>query len=135
PARRHARLAGAAAGIALILALNVIRIAKLARAAHAPDLFARLHLYVWPALLALAAMAYVFARMRIADGRARVPDEARPSHPARRFAMLTAASIALFAAASPWYLTSAWVLAAASGMAGAAAMPLRLAGIAAVASG
>ena len=135
PVRRNARLAGAAGGIAVILALNVVRIVTLARVTRSPDLFALLHLYVWPAVLALAAAGYVFAWMRIADGAPRASNGARVAHPARRFALITAACIAIFAAASPWYLVSTWVLAAASLIASAAAVLLRLVGISAVASG
>lgn len=135
PTRLQTRLAGAAGGIALILALNIVRIATLAHAVRAPETFELLHLYVWPAVLALAAAAYVFAWMRVADGAHRAHDGARAAHPARRFALLTAVSIAAFAAASPWYLTSTWVLAAASAIASAAAVVLRLVGIAALASG
>src|SRR4051812_18507789 len=52
------RIAGAAGGVAWILLLNIVRIATLARAAGLPA-FSTLHLYVWPALLTLAAVAYV----------------------------------------------------------------------------
>ena len=61
------RLAGAAGGFALILALNTIRIGTLGRAAASPAAFTALHLYLWPAALTLAIAGYVFAWMRVAD--------------------------------------------------------------------
>lgn len=135
PARWQARVAGAVGGVALILVLNVLRIATLGAAAHAPEVFALLHLYVWPAALALAAAGYVFMWIRMAGGEARPAGSARIEPPLRRFAWLTGAAVIVFAAASPWYLTSAWVLAVASAIASVAAVLLRLFGIAAVASG
>lgn len=135
PAPRSIRLAGAAVGAALILALNTLRIASLGRATGALPAFDLLHLYVWPAVLALAAAAYVFAWMRWADAGPRVATADRMARPTRRFVLLTAALIVIFAAASPWYLMSASVLAAAAFITRAAAGVLSFGGIAAVASG
>jgi exosortase/archaeosortase family protein len=64
PVRWRARLAGATGGIALVLALNTLRIATLGHAAASPALFQALHLQVWPAILILATSGYVFAWMR-----------------------------------------------------------------------
>ena len=132
PARWRARLIGAAAGILLILTLNTIRIATLARAVGSPVLFDALHLYVWPAVLAVSAALFVFGWMRAADGDAAAP---APVTPSRRFIVLAAALIVIFAAASPFYLQSAGVLAVAAFMARAAAGALRACGMAALASG
>lgn len=143
PAPWRARAAGAAGGIALILALNTLRIGTLARVAGSPASFETLHLYVWPWSLVLAVAAYVFAWMRVAarhDGEpapvqdARVP-LAPATPPMRRFVVLTIAFIVVFGAASPLYLDSRWVLAAAVAIAGAAAAILSAAGVAAVAAG
>lgn len=134
PARWRMRLAGATGGLVFVLAVNVVRIATLGRAVASPSLFDTLHLYVWPAALALSAAAYVFLWMRAADagpgtGRAGV------AAPTRTFVLLAAALIVLFALVSPLYLESAWVLAVAGAIAKTAAAILRLADIAALATG
>ena len=131
------RLAGAAGGAAMILALNTLRIGTLGRAAASPAWFNALHVYVWPAVLTLAIAGYVFGWMRLADrGQARVetavPDvpsaRGRPK-PTRRFVVFTAAFLLLFAAASPLYLESAAVLALAGFIARAAALILGSIGV------
>lgn len=134
PARWRSRLAGAAFGVALILALNIVRIATLARAAGSP-LFDVLHLYVWPAALALTAAAYVFWWMRAADRPAAPAARPQVPAPARRFVLLASALIVIFALASPLYLESAWLLAVAGFIARAAAGVLNMIGVAAVATG
>ncbi len=144
PARWRARLAGAAGGVLLILLLNTVRIATLARAVESPTLFTTLHLYVWPVALVVAVAAYVFGWMRLVDAPGvpvggppaaeAVPAEVRrPAH--LRFVMLCGAFILVFAAASPLYLNSAWVLAVASVIAHAGALLLPAAGISASAAG
>lgn len=135
PARGTMRLAGAAGGVALILTLNIIRIATLGRTAGSPALFDTLHLYVWPALLALGAAAYVFAWMRAADAAPRMAARKAIAGPTRRFVLLTGVSIVIFAAASPLYLESAWVLGVAGAIARTAAAVLQFGGMAALASG
>jgi hypothetical protein len=100
-------------------------------------LFNALHLYFWPGLLTLAIAAYVFTWMRLADYRH--PREAaigecdaahveRPIR-TRRFLVLTAVFMVLFAAASPLYLQSASVLALAAFIARTAAAILGVAGV------
>jgi exosortase/archaeosortase family protein len=54
------RFTGAIGGLTLLLALNLLRIATLARAAGSPA-FGTLHEYVWPAILTLATLGYVGA--------------------------------------------------------------------------
>jgi exosortase/archaeosortase family protein len=117
------RLAGAAAGIALIVTLNIARIGTLGWAAASPAWFNALHVYVWPAVLTLAIAVFVFAWMRISDA----PPSVVPRHalqPSRRFVGFTLAFLVVFAAASPLYLASARVLAVAGFVARAAAWVL-----------
>lgn len=132
PVRWRARCTGAAAVVLLILIVNTLRIGSLARSAGSPALFETLHVYVWPAALALSAALFVFGWMRFADGARDAP---RPASPSRRFVLLASAFIVMFAAASPLYLQSAGVLAVAGFIARAAAGVLRICGAAALASG
>jgi exosortase/archaeosortase family protein len=147
------RFAGAAGGVGLILVLNTVRIGTLGLVAASPAWFHTLHVYVWPAVLTLAIAGYVLGWMRFADRRPREPvlaghppssmaaaRLAPPSsmatarlapHPSRRFVVLTAAFLLLFAAASPLYLESPSVLALAGFIARAAAVILGVAGISA----
>jgi exosortase/archaeosortase family protein len=128
PVTWRARLTGAAAGTALILVLNTLRIGTLAQATASLE-FSTLHIIVWPAVLMLAIAGYVFVWMRIADGAARThPPGPRPQ-PSRRFLVLAAAFLIVFAAAAPIYLESGSVLAAAAFIARAAAALLSAAGI------
>jgi hypothetical protein len=144
------RLAGAAGGLVLVLALNGMRIGTLGRAAASSAWFEALHVYVWPLLLALAIAGYVFTWMRRADrrppGEARRTSSARPSGPSasairqtagltRRFVWLTAVFLVLFVAAGPWYLDSAGVMAVAALVARGAGRVLALVGVHAVATG
>jgi exosortase/archaeosortase family protein len=160
PVRWRRRLAGAAAGAAMILALNTLRIGTLGQAAASPAWFNALHVFVWPALLTLAIAAYVFTWMRLADrGGAHDRTDAAPPpctppealgggfplegrrglkaapysgpRPTRRFIVLTVAFLLLFTAASPLYLESPEVLALAGFIARAAAAILGIFGVAA----
>jgi len=124
------RVGGAGIGVALILALNTIRIGTLARAVASPPLFEALHVFVWPALLTLAVAGYVFGWMRFIDGRGK---EAPTKH--RRFVTLTAAFLVVFIAASSLYLESKAVLAIAAFIARAAALGLGVFGVQATAAG
>lgn len=128
PVAWRRRLAGAGIGVALILALNTLRIGTLGRAAASPAWFNALHLYVWPAALTLAVAAYVFAWMRVADNRP-APQETEVAQPSRRFVVLTIAFVLLFSVASPLYLESSTVLALAGLIARAGAAVLRLGGV------
>jgi exosortase/archaeosortase family protein len=141
PIAWRARLAGAGAGVALIVGLNILRIGTLGRAAASPAWFNALHIYIWPAVLTLAIAGYVFAWMRLAERRRMVilgggapsaPAAARPApQPSRRFVLLTAVFLLLFLAASPLYLQSASVLALAGFIARAAAATLGMVGVSA----
>jgi exosortase/archaeosortase family protein len=149
PVKWRTRLAGAAAGAALILGVNTLRIGILGRLAASPEWFNIIHVYVWPALLTLAIAGYVFGWMRFANRRhpqggkdVALPLPAsvekaggafsleRPK-PTRRFVMLTVAFLLLFSAASPLYLESPRVLALAGFIARAAAVILGLVGVSA----
>jgi exosortase/archaeosortase family protein len=142
PARWRTRLIGAAAGVALILVLNTLRIGTLGRLAASPSLFDALHVYVWPALLLLAVAGYAFAWMRFADREhltgslpaaplapVAVPGERQGFRLTRRFALLAAALLLLFTAGAPRYLHSASLMSVAVFVAHAAAAALRLLGI------
>jgi exosortase/archaeosortase family protein len=132
PAPWRTRLPGAVAGAAVIVALNTIRIGTLGAVAGSPNLFAALHLYVWPALLTLAIAGYVLAWMHVAD---RHPSLAWRPRPTLRFVALASMFLVLFVAASPLYLESASVLAAGGLIAHAAAAILSAGGGAAHATG
>nr|AAP58534.1 hypothetical protein [uncultured Acidobacteriota bacterium] len=138
PVAWPARLAGAGGGVALILALNTVRIGTLMQAAGAPRWFDTLHLYVWPTLLMLAIAGYVLMWMGFADRRERaapLPAPAGGLRPTGRLVAYTAAFLVLFVAASPYYLASAAVLATAGFIARAAASTLGLVGVSAHATG
>lgn len=134
PAAWRARLTGAAGGVALILALNTMRIGTLGRAAATPAWFTALHLYVWPAVLTLAIAGYVLGWMRVADRAPRRDVLAALPEPSRRFVALTIVFLLIFLAASPLYLDSAVVLALAGVVARGAAAALGLGGISAYVS-
>jgi exosortase/archaeosortase family protein len=147
PATWSRRLTGAAGGIALILALNIVRLGTLGRAAGSPRSFEALHLYVWPALLTLAIAGYVFGWIRKAEryaittcvptltesaavGVPAPPPTSRRAAPlTRRFVVLAAVFLALFTMASPLYLTSTAVLTVASVIARGAAVALGILGV------
>ena len=128
PVRWPSRLAAAAGGIALILGINTLRIGTLGLAAASPGWFNTLHVFVWPAILTLAIVGYVFAWMRAAD-RQRAITVARLPQPSRRFIALTLAFVVVFVVSAPLYLESAAVLGVAGFIASAAAMILGGAGV------
>jgi exosortase/archaeosortase family protein len=129
PASWARRLSGIALGTAAILALNIVRIGTLGRAAASPRWFDALHLYIWPLLLTIAIAAIVFTWMRAADRgdrpAARVVETAPPLRLSMRFAATATICLLIFAIASPLYLESPRVLAAAMLVARAAALLLR----------
>ena len=150
PVQWRKRMAGAAGGAALILALNTVRIGTLGRVAASPAWFNTLHVFVWPAVLTLAIAGYVFGWMRLADRRQDRAETAvavgpsssdRPPsplatarlapQPTRRFVYFTAAFLILFSAASPLYLESTAVLALAGFIARTAAATLGIVGVSA----
>lgn len=122
------RIAGAAGGLLVILSLNTLRIGTLGRASGSPALFDALHLYAWPAALTLAIAAYVFAWMHVAETRPAALIGAT-DQPWKPFIVLTVVFVIVWAAVSPLILSSALVLALASGIARAAAATLGGAGV------
>jgi exosortase/archaeosortase family protein len=141
PVSWRARLAGATGGIALVLALNTLRIATLGRAAASPALFQSLHLQVWPVILILVTSGYVFAWMRGALGaRERAEQGASregdaPAVILRRFAPWAAVLLVAFALCGPWIAQSRGLLRAGAWLVRCAAFLLTGAGVAATASG
>lgn len=139
PAMWRRRLGGIAAGFALILLLNTIRIGTLGRAAASPVWFEALHVYAWPAVLILAIAGYVFGWMQLANADPRPlasdsPTVATPAAQTRAFAVWAVALVLLFVAVSSLYLQSGTVLAVAGLVARSAAGMLRVIGMDATAS-
>jgi exosortase/archaeosortase family protein len=135
PVRWSKRMAGAAVGLALILALNTLRIGTLGRVAGSPRLFEVLHVYVWPTVLATTVAAYVLGWILLADRR---PTGLRESGvatgrliaaPTGRFVLIVLVLVPLFVAAAPFYHHSEWLLAAGSLVTRAAAVIVSWAGI------
>ncbi len=124
------RLAGAAIGLGLILTLNAIRIASLYAVASTPHTLKLLHVYVWPPVLVLATVVYVFAWIRWNEPHAR----GRRGRWAR-FGYAAIGGLAVYAAMAPWALTSPALLAAGAWTAQAASMVLGGLGTTASAAG
>ncbi len=119
PTTWRRRLAGCALGFVVISLLNTVRIGSLALIVDQVDLFRLLHLYVWPAVLILAAAGYVVTWMRWATREP--PPATSASRPALhyepaaiwRFLGLATILVGLYYAALPALLRSDWILAAA----------------------
>ena len=111
PATWSARLRGAGVGLLVIAAFNTVRIGNLSLVAAHPTLLDLLHVYVWPAILIVVAVVYVYAWMRrqmdpAASGAS--PDLGDAWHgPARRFLLLTVMGVAVYFAAAGWMHESA----------------------------
>ena len=154
PAAWGARLRGAAVGLAVITALNVVRLGSLSMVAEDRGLLDLLHLYVWPGILIVAAVVYVYGWMdrqgsrRGGPGRPPAPGAAPAGAPgaalvgaagaapagapgaalvlggtARRFLVLTAALVAAYFAAAPFfyqsrlvYVLAGWIATAGGGI-------------------
>lgn len=115
PAAWGARLRGAAAGLAVITALNVVRLGSLSMVAENRALLDALHLYVWPGILILAAAAYVYGWMDRQGGGGRPPAvggaagfgaTAVLGGATRRFVVLTAVLVAVYFAGAPFFYGS-----------------------------
>ncbi len=134
------RLLAAALSFLWVLLLNSLRIAVLERTAGS-TLFELLHLYVLPALLQLAAAAYVFAWIWWWTGRRTSSRPAGGVGPAwsrarlARLAMTMAVLLGLYALVTPSLAESRVVALSASWLAGAAAFCLNLLGATARATG
>ena len=64
PATWSARLRGAGVGLLVIAAFNIVRIGNLSLLGDNLPLLDLLHVYIWPAILIVVAVAYVYAWMR-----------------------------------------------------------------------
>jgi exosortase/archaeosortase family protein len=122
---RH-RLRGAAVGLALILGLNVIRIASLAVAAGGP-LFEPLHHYVWPTILVVSSLGYLTGWIWLVQR----PTDGAGGHPLRvfRFLILAGALVGLFMVVSPWLFQTAALAAASTWVASAGVTVMRATGV------
>ena len=109
PAARAARLRGALLGLAVITGLNVIRLGTLSLAASNRALLELLHIYVWPGILILAAVAYVYGWMLRQGRDGAASADRRAGAPARRFLLLAALLVAAWFAAAPGFYESAAV--------------------------
>jgi exosortase/archaeosortase family protein len=69
PASWRARLAGIGAGFAILMSLNFVRVLTLAVWVSSPHWFELAHLYVWPTLVVIAALATLLGWMQLAAAR------------------------------------------------------------------
>jgi S-adenosylmethionine decarboxylase len=116
PAPWTRRLMGAAIGAAVVFGVNLLRIASLYSVASRPDTLSLLHLYVWPAVLSLVTIAYVFVWVRWNTSPATTTSPAWS-----RFFKTSLAGFVVYAASAPWAFTSpllgrvgAWTVSAGS---------------------
>lgn len=135
PARWRARGVAALLGLALISVVNTARIGTLSAVVHRRELFDLLHVYVWPAILIVLVTLFAVAWMRrveVVPSARRAPAGgtgfAWSPATARRFVGLTILFVALFVAASRWYLESAWLHTAGAWVASTGAFLLGLLG-------
>lgn len=133
PAPWAARLRGAAWSIGAILALNVVRLGTISLVADRPRVFDLLHVYVWPALLVLGAVACVAVWMRqLRDG----PISRAPLAPVTRaWLAWTGGLVALYFLAVGWLEGGALLQGATSRVAAVAGGMVGLLGVPAAASG
>ena len=131
PATWSARLRGVGVGLLVIAAFNIVRIGNLSLLGDNFTLLAFLHDYLWPAILIVVAVVYVYAWMRrqLDDPAAGAagPDPGVAWHgPARRFLLLTVVGTVAYFAAAGWLYESAllrtlgvWVATTGAGILGA----------------
>lgn len=139
PAPWLKRLTGAALGILLIVALNIVRISTLAvLAARYPAVFGPVHVVVWPVLLSAATTAYVWqwiVRVNPRPQKAGTAVAERSSLRGRRFAWTAAGLLALHLALAPWTMTSHAMVTAGEWTAASARTAFNAVGIAAESHG
>lgn len=134
------RLAGAALGLGMVLVLNTARIGTLSLVVDRTELFRTLHIYVWPAVLIVAAASYVFLWMAHSlRGRAprRNPAADLPFSRSQtvKFLGLTVVFVTAFFLLSPWLMSSPAVLGVARWATVAAAAVMTVLGISVEVSG
>ncbi len=115
PAPPRRRIRAILLGFVLVSIVNTLRVGSLSLLAGRPQIFDLLHHVVWPAILITLVTLYVFAWMRSTIRSGSVG--ARPTAPSHRggiaplrFALWLTAAVAVFFAASSWYLDSHWLL-------------------------
>lgn len=142
PVAWSVRVRGALAGVALILALNTVRIGSLSFVADDGAMLNLLHLYVWPAILIVAVLAYVFAWMNRVTRTGPTgapgppgPGGARSATLAWRFLALTAVFVAAYFSVAPWVYGSQAINTVAGGVAATGAFLIAGLGVPATVSG
>ena len=117
PAAWGARLRGAAVGLTVITALNVVRLGNLSLVAEDQALLDVLHVYVWPGILILAAAGFVYAWMGWQGRGATGGSGGGAAHgavsggtvlgpAARRFLLLAALLVVAYFATAPFFYQS-----------------------------
>ena len=111
PAPWSARLRGAGIGLLVITSFNIVRIGNLSLLGDNLPLLDLLHVYIWPAILIVVAVAYVHAWMRRQMGPAASGAGSDPGvawqGPARRFLLLIVVGTVAYFAAAAWVYESA----------------------------
>ena len=105
PATWGSRLRGAAVGLLAITALNIVRLGNLSLVAADRSLLDLLHVYIWPAILILAAAGYVYWWMSRqgtdTDGGTGGFGAVGMSGAARQFLLLTVLLVVAYFALTP----------------------------------
>jgi exosortase/archaeosortase family protein len=145
PAGLSARVRGALGGLALVLVLNTVRIGSLSLVADDRAMLDLLHLYVWPAMLVVAVLAYVFVWMTRVTGKGTDAtggpttgahgSPALPTAMVWRFLTLAGLGVAIYFAVAPWIYQSVALSALAGAVATVGAFIITGLGVPATASG
>ena len=105
PATWGSRLRGAAIGLLAITALNIVRLGNLSLVASDKALLDLMHVYIWPAILILAAAGYVYWWMgrqgEDTDGGAGGIGAVGLNGATRRFMLLTVLLVVAYFALTP----------------------------------
>ena len=127
PVAWRSRLTGAVGGLLCVLGFNTVRIGSLLNSAQSPA-FPLLHLQIWPAILTIATIAYLFVWIRIIEA---------PRLPARavRFLSVAIGALLLFAMGAPWTMRSTGVSHVSAMLASAASSTLGGVGVSASSAG